>query len=347
MHKAKRIFVIADFKDEAVRSIRAQPRMWVKGLIRLGHDVQRFSYRNILTQFNPFSGKHFRRFMPRFARKRADNILTEQIELYHPDIVFFLGMKYITTDTVRAARNVAPSAVFIGRDEDPFPERNPARLALAKEMDVVITTSAGRFLKTYKDAGVPRCAFIPNACDPDIQYKYEVQDGWKTDIIFTGRAEHTRLGRNDERYNLIYKLSNMSNARLYGCFDNPEVDGIDLFYAISAAKIGLSINTANDVRLYHSDRLTNYISCGTFVLAKMVPDSDLLFEDSVHLKYFETADEFFELADWYLKHKQEREKISKAGMQKAHADFNCQRIAQYMLDLIETGNCNAPWAEIL
>ena len=345
MHR--RIFVIADFKDEEVRSIRVQPRMWVKGLIRLGHDVQRFSYRNILTQFNPFSGKHFRRFMPRFVRRRADNILAKQIELYYPDIVFFLGMKYITSDTVRAARNVAPNAVFVGRDDDPFPERNPARLAIAKEMDIVITTSAGRFLRTYKDAGVPRCAFIPNACDPDIQYQYEVQEKWKTDIIFTGRAEHTRLERNDERYNLIYELSEMPNARLYGCFGNPQVDGIDLFYAISGAKIGLSINTANDVRLYHSDRLINYVSCGTFVLAKRVPDSDLLFEDSVHLKYFETADEFFELVDWHLKHEQERKKIAMAGMQKAHADFNCQKIAQYMLDLIETGSCNAPWAEIL
>ncbi len=347
MQKSKRIFVIADFKDEAVRSIRAQPRMWVKGLIRLGHDVQRFSYRNILTQFNPFSGKHFRRFMPRFVRKRADDILAQQIKKYDPDIVLILSMKYITTETVRVARDVAPNAIFIGRDEDPFPERNLARLAIAKEMDIVITTSAGRFLKTYKDAGVPRCAFIPNACDPDIQYLYKVQEKWKTDIIFTGRAEHTRLERNDERYNLIYKLSKMANARLYGCFGNPEVDGIDLFYAISAAKIGLSINTVNDVRLYHSDRLINYISCGTFALAKKVPDSDLLFEDSVHLKYFDSSDEFFELVDWYLKHDRERQKIAAAGVQKAHTDFNCERIAQYTLDLIETGTYDSPWAEIL
>ena len=172
----KRIFVIAGFKDESPKSIRIQPRMWIKGLLRLGHDVQRFSYRNILTQFNPFSGKHFRRFMPRFARKTAENILAKQIELYHPDILLVLGMKYINPDTIRTARNVAPKAVFIERDEDPFPEKNPARLAIAKEIDMVITTSAGRFLKTYKDAGVPLCAFIPNTCDPDIQHKYEVQD---------------------------------------------------------------------------------------------------------------------------------------------------------------------------
>jgi hypothetical protein len=67
MRRARRIFVISDFKDELPRSIHIQPKMWIKGFLRLGHDVQRFSYRNILTQFNPLSGKHFRRFMPRFV----------------------------------------------------------------------------------------------------------------------------------------------------------------------------------------------------------------------------------------------------------------------------------------
>ncbi len=67
MKRPKRIFVVADFKDEQSRSVHIQPRMWVKGFLRLGYDVRRFSYRNILTQFNPLSGKHFRRFMPRFV----------------------------------------------------------------------------------------------------------------------------------------------------------------------------------------------------------------------------------------------------------------------------------------
>ncbi len=351
MHEAKRIFVIADFKDESPKSIRAERRRWPKGFIRLGHDVQRFSYRNILMQYNPFSGKHFRRFMPRFARKTADNILVEQIERYHPDIVFVGAMKYLEHNTVTAMRSVASHAVFVGRDNDPFPEKNLARLAIARQMDIVVATNAGRFLRTYKQAGVPLCAFIPNPCDPDIQHPYDVEEKWKSDIIFTGKAEHRRLGwhtgQDIDRFELLRKLSEMPNVRMYGCFGNPRVEGIEVFYAISGAKIALSINIVNDVRLYHSDRLVNCLSCGTFTLAKRVPDTDLLFQDEVHVKYFDTVDEFFELADWYLQHEQEREKIAKAGMQKAHADFNCEKIAQYVLDLVETGTYNAPWAEIL
>lgn len=347
MQRPRRIFVIADFKDESPKSIRIQPRMWIKALLRLGCDVQRFSYRNIMTQFNPFSGRHFRRFAPRFVRKRANNLLVEQIERYYPDIVLILSMKYLDAETVKAVRDAAPNAILVGRDEDPFPDQNLARLAIARELDIVITTSGGRFLKAYKDAGVPCAAFIPNVCDPDIQYRYEVEKEWLADIIFTGKPEHMRLDRNNERYDLINRLGELPNSRIYGAFGVPRVEGIEYFYAISGAKIGLSINIANDVRLYHSDRLTNYLSCGTFVLSRRVPDTDLLFTDGVHLKYFDEAGEFFELADWYLKHEKEREKIALAGMQKVHSDFNCMKIAQYMLDLIDKGTYSAPWMEIV
>ena len=344
MRRARRIFVISDFKDELPRSIHIQPRMWVKGLLRLGYDVQRFSYRNIMMQYSFFPSKRLARHV---AKKKTDAILLEQIKRYYPDVLFIHSMKYINAETAIAMREVAADAVFLSRDEDPYPEKNPARLAIAAETDIVITTGGGRFLRTYKDAGVPRCAFIPNMCDPDIQQRYQVEDKWTTDIIFTGRIEHTRLERNDERRNIVEKLKEMPNARIYGTFGIPRVEGMDYLHAINGAKIALSINIANDVRLYHSDRLINYIACGTFTLAKRVPDSDLLFEDGVHLKYFDTADEFFELADWYLKHEQVREKIAMAGMEKAHSEFNTERIAKHLLDLIETGAYDAPWAEIL
>jgi len=347
MQEAKRIFAIADFKDESPRAIFIEERRMVKGLIRLGHDVQRFSYRNILTQFNPFSGKHFRRFMPRFVRRRADAILAEQIEKYFPDIVLLLSMKYTTPETIAAIRAAAPNAVLLGRDGDPYPETKPERLAVGRMMDIVVMPSAGRFLQAYKDAGAPLCAFIPFSCDPDLQYKYDVDEKWKADIVFLGAAKHGKLPRENLRYNLAMRLSQTPNAKVYACFSRPKTQGMECFYALNGAKIALSINIANDVYLYHSDRLANIPACGTFELAKRVPGYETLFEDGKHLRYFDTLDEFFELADWYLKHDDERERIAMAGMQKAHTDFNCQKIAQYMLDLIETGSYNAPWASIL
>jgi len=344
MSKSKRIFIISDFKDESPKSIRVERRRWVKGFIRLGHDVQRFSYRNVMMQSSPMPGW---KIADPIARKKANAILIDQLRKYHPDIVFVYCIKHLTPGIISALREAAPSAVFIGREGDPYPEKKPERLAVVRQMDIMVPPQGGRYLKTYKDTGVPLCAFVPFPCDPDIQHPYDVGDQWRSDIIFIGLAEHGKLPRENERYKIVYRLSKLPNARVYGCFGNPTIDGIETFYAISGAKIALSINIANDVRLYHSDRLVNCLACGTFTLARRVPDTDLLFKDGTHLRYFDTVDEFFELAAWYLTHDSEREKIAIAGMEKAHADFNCAKIAQYVLDLVETGTYDAPWAEIL
>ncbi len=105
MLKAKRIFLISNFKDEYPKSIRMQPRMWVKGLIRAGCDVYRFSYRNIMLQCSPIPSK---RIALGFARKKANRILVEEIKCYHPDIVFLLGLKYINPETVDVIKEAAP-----------------------------------------------------------------------------------------------------------------------------------------------------------------------------------------------------------------------------------------------
>jgi hypothetical protein len=343
----KRIFIIADFKDESPKSIRVSQRMWVKGFIRAGCDVQRFSYRNILTQFNPFSGRYFRRFMPGFVKRYTNHLLTEQIKAYYPDIVFVLSMKYLQPQTIKDIRSAAPNAVIVGRDEDPFPEKNPERLAIAALCDWVVNTSAGPFLETYKQAGVPHCAFMPNICDPDIQYRYDVPSQWKEDIIFTGKPTHQRLGQTGDRYHLIETIAKRPNCCVYGAFGVPRVEGLDYFYALSGAKITLSINIINDIPLYHSDRLMNALSCGTFVLAKRVPGTELLHQDKTHLRYFDTEEEFFELAEWYLKYEDPRQKIAAAGMQHAHQEYNCTRMARMLLDLIDKGACDVPWKIIL
>lgn len=344
MSKAKRIFIIANFRDESPQSIHIERRRWSKGFIRLGHDIQQFSYKNIMKQLSFIRSKTLVR---RFGKKHADRALIRQVKHYHPNIVLILTMKHLGAETVTGMRGVAPNAVFVGRDVDWFPETHEDRIAIAKKMDIVIATNAGKFLMAYKNAGVSCCAFIPCPCDPDIQRPYEVDERFKTDIIFTGRTGYNTHKCDQERYYILQRLSNMPNARVYGCFGNPKVEGIDCFHAISGAKIALSINAVNNVRLYHSDRLVNCLSCGTFVLAKWVPDSDLLFEDIVHLRYFDTAEEFFDLTDYYLKHEQEREEIAMAGMQRAHKEFNCMKMAQHVLDLIEKGHYDAPWAKVL
>lgn len=341
MSRAKRIFFVTGAKDFTDSLFKSDYRQ-TKGFIRLGHDTQVFNYRRAFLQAGPIMGRKFARHLCKSYV--ADKLLVKQIQNYNPDIVHLNFVNYLDAETVMLMRKAAPDAFFIGSDGDAWPEYHKNRLEAAAELDLVMTTYESKWQDSYKNAGVP-CVFMPNLCDPDTEYRYEVDAKWKSDILFTGSAKRKRKYPTEKiRYQLLNRLAGVKNCALYGCFGRPKVEGMNYLYAISGARIGLSINAANDVKFAHSSRLTHYLACGTFVLAKRVPDSDLLFKDCVHLRYFDTVEEFFDLANWYLNHEDERIKIANAGMQHIHTEFNCEKIAKYTMDLIEKGSYSAPWS---
>jgi hypothetical protein len=346
MVRVKRVFILGNFPDLSLPTMAQGRYFWIKGLTRLGCDVQTFSYRNAMTKRSPGGNKALARL---FGKRAASETLVSQIKSYQPNIVLVAGVrvKDLSSETLVAMRKAAPDAVFVALERDCHPEIEPARQEVAEHMDIVLATAGGTFLQSYKALGVKRCGFMPNLCDPDLQYRYEVGDEWKSKVLFTGQEHTPKYHANSERSDLLHRVAQMRGARLYGCLGNPFVHGLDYFRAISGTRIAVSINMVNDVRLYHSNRLVNNIACGAFTLARRVPDTDLLFQDNVHLRYFDTTDEFFELADWYLAHDQERERLALAGMEYAHQEYNCQRMSQHLLDLVEKGRVDAPWAEII
>jgi hypothetical protein len=184
---------------------------------------------------------------------------------------------------------------------------------------------------------------MPNMCDPDIEHRYDVSEKWKTDILWIGVLKHHADTSTTFRERLIRELSKLKNCTLYGCCGRPKIGGMDCLYAISGARISVNVNAYGPIRKCHSDRLTRYLACGTFALAKKVPDSEFLFKDGKHLKYFDDIDEFFELAKWYLEHETERKRIADEGMKWMHEQFNCVKMAGYVLELIEKGTYSSPW----
>lgn len=317
---------------------------YYKGFILLGHDFRSISYGSILRELSPFKSKTIKK---NFYKNKADQLLTDYIKNYKPDIIIVATDQCFNLDSVIRLRGAVPNAIIIGVNGDPWPKLKPAKLNTAKGFDIMMATNDGEWLKDYQDAGVPKCFFIPNMCDPDIDKRYEVGQNWQTDILWVGKSEHKANKRDTFRPKLIAKLAECNNCTLYGCHGNPKIMGLESLYAISGAKIGVSVNAYEGVRLAHSDRLTRFLAGGTMVLAKKFPDCELLYKDGVHLKYFDTIEEFFELTDYYLKHEEERKKIANQGMKWIHEQFNCVKIAGYILELAEKSLYSASWFEHL
>jgi hypothetical protein len=341
---AKKILMISDTSYKPVKMFLAQSYKLAKGFIRLGHDAQLFSYNSIIGQLSPFKSK---KLSKHFYKSKADGVMANFAKNYKPDIVLVAFPRYFDSASINKLREVAPNATYIVEDGDPWPKLNPGRIETAKHFDILTATNDGQWLQDYRNAGVGFCVFMPNFCDPDLDYRYDVSDDWRSNILWTGKAKHSADTSETFREELVSKLAQRDNCALYGCFGRPQIGGIDYLYAISGAKIGVNVNAYGPVKFCHSDRLIQYLAGGTFVMAKRFDDCDLLYQDNVHLRYFDTIEEFFDLADWYLKHEEERKKIADAGMQWAHEQFNCVKIAGYILEVAGKGSYSSPWFRYL
>lgn len=341
MVQAKRILIIADIKHKAIKTFVDQVFKLAKGFIRLGNDVRFFSYCNALSQASPFKSKTFSKIL---FKSKVDKLLAEQVKNYRPHIIYINFPKMLDGITIERMRQQVPQTVFIGDDGDPWPKlQKDGRIDTAKKLDILLATNDGQFLQDYRAAGVPKCVFMPNICDPDNDHRYRASEEWKTDILWTGTVKHHADTSEVFRENLVTQLAKRKNCTLYGCFGRPQIGGIDYLYAISGAKVGVNVNAYGPVKFCHSDRLTQYLACGTLGMAKRFDGCNLLYKDNIHLRYFDTIEEFFDLADWYLGHEEQRKKIADAGMKWVHEQFNCVKIAGYILDIINTGDYSAPW----
>ena len=340
----KKILIVADESYRTSKMFFYQVPKLAKGFIRLGNDVRCFPYNHIVRRMSPVKSKKISKFL---YKNKADNVLLDFTRHYMPDIILFGFPKFFDLNSIRKLRDVAPNAVFVGDDGDPWIRLNPQKINMAKEFDILVATNDGQWLQDYRDAGVPFCSFMSNCCDPDIDHRYKVEDKWRSDLLWIGVLEHSADTSYTFRKELITELAKKDNAKLYGCLGYPKISGIDVLYAISGARIGVSINAYEGVHFAHSDRLTRFLASGTFVLSKRFPGCEFLYKDGEHLRYFNTIEEFFELAQWYLSHERERKEIADAGMKWVHEQFNGTKVAGYILELVEKGRYSAPWFEHL
>ena len=338
-----RIAIIGDFKHDTLRHTQIISRKLVKGLLRNGHDVLPISYRNLMMELSPIASKRWAR---RLAKRRTDAWCTALVADYQPDMVVVMNFRNFDHRTIRAFRQAAPDATFLGWYEDSLDGFTDQARSIAQHLDWLLATGGGSHLRHIAQTCSVRAAFMPNPCDPDLEKPYEHNPAYACEVLFVGKIGHKTRGTDAGRAALIKAVAEKYSLATHGCLGGPVVLGLEYFRRISAAKIVLSVNASNDIQMYHSDRLINSIGCGAFVVARAVPDGERLFTNKKHLVYFQTIDQCLDLIAYYLEHENERKGIAEAGMHHAHQAFNCQRIARDIVDLATTGDYHAPWREV-
>ena len=149
MSRAKRIFIVEDMKEFTDKFLLSGIRKQVKGFIRLGHDVHRFSYGGAFWKVAPVKSKILSR---RWCKDQVDELLVQQLKSYNPDIIHISFANFLDVNTIALIRQGAPNAFLYGCDGDPWPQFQTNRVEIGSKLDLILATNDGKWLDVEVEA---------------------------------------------------------------------------------------------------------------------------------------------------------------------------------------------------
>ncbi len=195
-------------------------------------------------------------------------------------------------------------------------------LQFARNFDVVFLAHKPA-VEMFKERGVENVFWIPPACDPDIY-------GGKTeeklhDIGFVGTLNPEY---NPERVNLFGKLEQHFQVYYERCFLEK------MAKVFSQSKIVFHKSASDGLAM----RIFEVLASGSMLLADEAEGSGLtdLFEDRKQIVIYRNEEELMELAEYYLKHDEEREGISAEGMKKVLNEHTYRHRAESMIKTLSS-----------
>ena len=295
--------------------------VFAKGLELNGYEVTRFDYR---------------------AAKNPDNDLLKLALTVEPDIFWFGKAERISPDTIRNLKSRFPGAIFVKWAADVRDNPTEHDLGHNANVDWFFGTFGGEYLKKHLFPSMKGVASIIAFTDSEFYHKMDVDEEYKSDVLWTGRRG---FGDNPLRNEIIDELSrtNKYNVKLAGLKEwlgDPEY-----LYYINGAKIGIGSNSFNRTK-YSSDRLGNYMACGTFYLTQYIEGLEEVFQRGKEIDWFESIEEMEEKIKYYLTHDDEREYIAMRGQMTILNFFDCRPLVFNLLKIIETGKKFYPWDDV-
>ncbi len=298
------------------------------GLIRNGHFVYNFSYRDVSRAEAPLGIKQL-------GLKKMNRRFIETAERIGADVVLLGHAESIETETLIEIKRRLPDCkiamwwVDWWHNLTQYDRVMTTRMAL---LDALFMTSDTNFVRNeYAPArAVEKFFFMPNSCDPsmDTGKAYELSKPLH-DVLFIGRS----FGSRDDLLSHIKQNMTDLNVGLYGQGRKNFITGRSYLDTVSNSRIGINFSRDNSMPRYTSNRMVHLAANGCLVMTPETPDMKELFT-SDEVVYFDTPQDCENKIRYYLAHQDEAQKIAKAGQSRAHKDYNAKVITADMISKI-------------
>ncbi|HTY12890.1 MAG TPA: glycosyltransferase [Candidatus Omnitrophota bacterium] len=318
-----------------------------KGLKRNGFEVDRFDYRKIA------------------AEKGVEAMNREAIgsSLGH-DLVFIGKGELLEPRTLAKMRGKGITTALWYGDIREKPE--PWLIGILPEIDFFFMSSAGETLKQHFVEGRPRnAAFYFNPSDPELAEKYSVYPRGTKNLVLTA-SDNPYASK--ERIELIRYISERKDAKIFGGAEalvkrpglakrlwnrlnktkSARIRGADYVKAIKSARIGVGVNAYPGIEMYTSDRMSHYLTFGTFYMPWAFPGLEKLFRIGEEVVAFSNVEDLDVKVRYFLADAEARETIARNGQRRMLEDYNTANMVGMMLDIMDKGRSDRyEWGTVL
>jgi len=258
--------------------------------------------------------------------------------LKKPNLLWIEKGNMISPSTLKMVYNISPNTkIYAYSDDDMFHAINHTR-AYVKSLPhydmVFVTKSYNANTDELPALGAKQCVMVDKAYDPaqhmPLELSTEEQLELACDVSFIGSYAPERgeilnflaksgisivaWGNGWKKFKPINKNLVITNKPLVNTPND-----LRFTKGINAAKINLCFLRKLN-RDLQTDRSIEIPACRGFMLAERSVEHELLFEDKKEAVYFENNTDLLKKIKYYLKHKQERTQIAKAGYERTRRD---------------------------
>ena len=302
------------------------------GLIRLGHDVEGISDRDIISYNTNFRGKDI-----------LNKLFLEKTLYYRPDLILMGHVHSIKNETYKNIRKNNRNLIISQWYEDNLSVNGPDYLKNMNSLKTNFENIDNFFISTHPDhvsnkiAGV-NYQFLPTPIDKNIEKLNIYNNKIHTHDVFFAMSHgvnrgHIKYGKVDERELFIQKILNYNKDikfDIYGYKQRNPVWSESFYRAINDSFMAININRGKSKKYSSSNRIGSLMGNGLLTFM----DYEKQFQDFFNkdeMVFFKSIKDLSEKLKFYKDNPKIAKKVARNGQKKYFKLFNGKDVANYIV----------------
>ena len=304
------------------------------GLIRLGHDVEGISDRDILSYNSKIN-----------ARQTLNRIFLEKSLYYRPDIILLGHVNTIDDESFSTIKNVNKNTIFSQWYEDNLTVNGPDFEKNYSNLKTNFKYLDNFFISTHPDdvskkSNSIKYHFLPTPVDRNIE-KLNIynQNNYTHDVFFAmshGVNRGTiKSGKKDEREVFVKQLINLNKDikfDIYGYNDRNPVWSESFYSAISRSSMAVNLNRGKPKKYSSSNRIGSLIGNGLLTFIDYKKKFNHFFKNN-EIVFYHNKNDLSEKIKYYKNNSEIRKKIAHNGQKKYFELFNEIEVSKYIVNV--------------